>query len=209
MVNVSCFLDDILVTGATEEEHIETLKMVCDKLKKAGLTISLYKCDFLNEAMQYLGFRISTKVLMKSESKFAAIREATRPNNVREVRIFLGMVNYYGKFIPNAARMAKTLIYNFLKENVKFNWSKQCKNAFNQIKNIIISDLILVHFDPGLPLVVICNASRTEVTTVLSHRMKSGEERPICFASRTLTKAEKKYPTCHLEALAIFWATNK
>ena len=119
-----------------------------------------------------------------------AITEAPPPCNVQEVKAFLGLVNYYSKFVENMSSKAGALYY-LLKSNSKFTWGKAQEVAFNRIKESMLSNNVLVHYNTELELVVACDASPVGLGAVLSHRFSDGTEKPIAFASRTLTECEK------------------
>ena len=101
--HVSIYLDDILVTGTSKAEHLETLDQVLNRLETAGLRLKQSKCAFMLESVNYLGHKISEKGLQPTEDKIRAITEASPPTNVSQLRSFLGLINYYGKFFPNLA----------------------------------------------------------------------------------------------------------
>ncbi|CAI5686860.1 unnamed protein product [Oreochromis niloticus] len=106
---VAVYLDDILVTGKTEEEHLRNLEQVLKKLSEAGLRLKRSKCVFQAPSVTYLGHRISAKGLSPLEEKVRAVKEAPSPKNVAELRSFLGLVNYYGKFLPDLSSMLAPL----------------------------------------------------------------------------------------------------
>jgi hypothetical protein len=103
MKNVINFLDDILITGPTKKEHLETLEKVLKKLDEAGLTVKKEKCKFFQDEVEYLGHIIDKNGLRKTKDKISAITEAPQPKTVTQVRSFCGMVNYYSRFVPNLA----------------------------------------------------------------------------------------------------------
>ncbi|GFV74570.1 transposon Tf2-9 polyprotein [Trichonephila clavipes] len=138
--------------------------------------------------------RIDSKGLHKTDEKISAVVNAPVPRNVHEVKSFLGLVNFYGKFCENLATIANPLNNLTKKKNVRFLWSKDCQVAFEQIKKEICSPKILVHYDPSLPLTLASDASPVGIGCVLSHVYPDGSERPIAFASRTLTGSEKNTP---------------
>ena len=119
-----------------------------------------------------------------------------------ELRSFIGLVNYYGKFLPDLATTLTTL-YDLLRATKKWSWRKEQEESFREIKDLLKSSRVLIHFDDSLPLTLSCDASSYGVGAVLAHRLSSGEERPIGFASWTLTVAEKKYSQLEKEALAL------
>src|SRR5204862_209778 len=131
-----------------------------------------------------------------------------RPENVSELRTFLGLANYYNKFIKDLATLLHPL-NQLLRKGNPFNWSPSCEKSYRKIKEMITSVDVLVNFDPCLPLVLATDAPPVGVGAVLSHRYSDGTDRPIAFASRSLTKAEQRYPQIDKEALGIYWGLKK
>ena len=205
---VCVYLDDILITGSTEEEHLQHLDDVLTRLSKAGLTLKKSKCAYLLKSVEYLGHTISKEGLHTSDSKVRAVLEAPAPRDVSELRSFLGLVNYYGKFLPDLASELAPL-YKLLQKQRRWKWGPDQEAAFSHVKDLLRSSQVLVHFDDKLPLVLSCDASPYGLGAVLSHRMENGDERPICYASRTLTDAEKRYSQLDKEALAIIFGVKK
>ncbi len=118
------------------------------------------------------------------QEKVKAIKEAPEPKNLAELRAFLGIVNYYGKFLPHLSTTLKPL-YNLLSKQAKFIWgSLQAKKA----KKALQADSLLVHYDSAKPLVLSCDASPYGLGAVLSHVMDNGEERPIAYMSCILAE---------------------
>ena len=107
--NVFCYLDDILITGATQIEHLSNLEQVLQRLLKYGVRAKKAKCAFLEDSVEYLGHRIDAQGLHTTAKKVEAITEAPQPRNVAELRLFLGLLHYYGKFIPNLSSMLTPL----------------------------------------------------------------------------------------------------
>ena len=138
--------------------------------------------------MDYLGHTISREGLRTSDEKVQAILRAPAPKNVAKLQSFLGLVNNYGKFLPNLATVLSPLYLLFQK---KQEWTQNSdqEEAFRKVKELLKSSRVLVHFDSTLPIILSCDASPYGVGAVLSHKMPDGE-RPIAFASRTLTAAE-------------------
>ena len=205
---VCVYIDDILVTGHTEAEHLEHLAEVMSRLAKAGMRLKKSKCYFMLPSVDYLGHTISAEGLHTSEAKVQGILNAPTPRDVTELRSFLGLVNYYGKFLPD---LASTLapMYTLLQKQKKWSWDRSQDKAFQQVKQLLLSSRVLIHFDDRLPLVLACDASPYGVGAVLSHKLPDGTERPVGFASRSLTSAERRYSQLDKEALAIIFGVKK
>ena len=143
-----------------------------------------------------------------ADSKVEAVLRAPAPTNIATLRSFLGLVNYYGKFIPTLATTLAPL-YSLLQKSKRWSWGKSQAEAFDKVKKLLLSSRVLVHFDDSLPLTLSCDASPYGIGAVLSHTMPNGDERPVSFASRTLAETEKKYAQLEKEALAIVYAVRK
>ena len=206
--SVICYIDDILLTGPSTEEHLQTLSRVLRTLEEAGLRLNKFKCEFLQPSIEYLGHIIDEQGIHPTEEKVRAIKEAPTPTNVTELRSFLGMLTYYSKFLPNLSAQLSPL-YTLLGKNVAWFWDAPQEEAFVQAKEALLSDSLLVHFDPNKPLVLACDASQYGIGAVLSHAMEDGSERPIAYTSRTLNPAEKRYSQLDKEALAIVSGVKK
>lgn len=202
------FMDDIVVTGKDRKEHLENLRAVFDRLQKAGLKLNLKKCKFFQSQIKYVGHIIDKEGLKKDPAKTEAVVKMAHPVNQTETKAFIGMISYYGRFIPNLSSILDPL-YKLLKKGVHFKWTKDCENAFKKAKELILSDNTLAYFDQKIPLKLICDASGVGLGAVLVHVYPDGSERPISFASRTLTKAEENYSVIHKEALSIFWGVKR
>ena len=125
---VVCYIDDILVTGETKEQHLDRLEQVLRRLHEYGLRLKLKKCDILKPAVEYLGHGVDEQGLHALQSKVKAIVEGPEPKNVQELPSFLGLLNYYSKFIRNLASILHPL-NRLLQQDVKWKWSKECSKA--------------------------------------------------------------------------------
>ena len=206
--HVSVYLDDILVTGRDESDHLHNLHLVLQRLDEAGLTLKKSKCKFAVPTVEYLGHVIDEHGLHPSESKVRAIRNAPTPTNVTELKSFLGLLNYYHKFLPDLATLLAPL-HQLLRKDTKWMWTERQEEAFIKAKSLLHSDSLLVHYDETKPLIIACDASSYGLGAILSHRMDDGSELPVAFASRTLSSAEKRYSQLEKEALAIIFAVRK
>lgn len=124
-----------------------------------------------------------------------------------KLQSYLGLLNYYGKFIPNLSTELKDL-YNLLRKEVKYKWSSACQTAFEKSKKLLLQNKVLTLYDPSKPIVVAADASPFGVGAILSHVI-DGVENPVLYASSTLSPAEKNYSQIHREALAIIFAVQQ
>ena len=200
--HVCVYLDDILVTGNTDDEHLRTLEEVLGRLEAAGLRLKRNKCAFMLPSVEYLGHTISADGLRPSQKKVRAIMQAPKPHNVSQLRAFLGLVNYYGKFLP---QLSSTLapLYRLLEKRNKWNWGPAQDRAFQAAKSQLTSSCLLVRYDPQKEIVLSYDASPYGLGAVLSHRMEDGSEKPAAFASRYLSPAEKKYSQLEKEGYIV------
>lgn len=205
---VFCYLDDIIITGRTMEEHLERLVAVLKKLVEFGLKANREKCKFLRSFVEYLGHVISAEGLHQSPKKVKAITEMPKPQDVTQLRAFLGMVQYYAKFLPDLATHLAPL-HRLLQKDVKWSWGAEEEASFRVVKEMLLQDKVLMHYDPDLPLILATDSSSYGVGAVLSHRTTEGEERPIAYASRSLSDTEKKYSQIEKEALSLVWGVKK
>jgi hypothetical protein len=180
---------------------------VLKRLAEHNVKVNQEKCSFLAENVQYLGHVLTAAGRQPIPEKVSAIRNATEPKDVSELRTFLGMVNYYGAYLPDLATILSPL-NRLLRNDVPWKWTKECQKSFESVKSSLTSDRVLTHYDPSQPLILACDASPDGVGVVLSHLLGQ-EEHPIAFASRTLTKAEKGYSQIEKEGLGIVYGVKK
>ena len=205
---VICYLDDILVTGSTPQEHLQNLAVVLERLSQHGIRLKEKKCSFMQDSVDYLGHHIDAQGIRTSPSKVEAITKAPAPNNVTQLRSFLGMVNYYGKFLHNLSSQLHPL-HALLKHGTKWHWSEECDRVFKQVKTKLSETPVLMHYDPKLPIRLAGDASNYRIGTVLSHVDAKGQEHPIAFVSRTLSQCEKNYSQVEKEALSLIFGIRK
>ena len=205
---VAVYLDDILVSGETETDHLANLDTVLTRMKEAGLRLRRSKCTFMQEAVEYLGHRVDAQGLHPVQKKVKAIAEAPAPTNVTELKSYLGLLNYYGRFLPNLSTLLAPL-HELLRQDVRWNWKRKQEEAFQNSKALLNSAEVLVHYSADRELILSCDASPYGVGAVLSHRMEDGGERPLGFMSRTLAPAEKGYSQLDKEGLAVMFGIRK
>ncbi|XP_030286082.1 uncharacterized protein K02A2.6-like [Sparus aurata] len=206
--HVTCFLDDILITAGSREEHLCKLEEVLSRLEKYNVKVKKSKCKFMTDTVEYLGHIVDSEGLHPTEEKVKAIVNAPSPTNITELRSFLGLLNYYGRFMQNLSMQLRPL-HELLKRECVWEWTSECEAAFKSAKQQLLQSTLVVHYDTRKPLKLACDASPYGVGAVISHVMENGEEKPIAFASRTLSEAESKYAQIEKEALSIIFGVKK
>ena len=191
-----------------DADHLNNLAAVLQRLQQHGLRLKLPKCDFMKPTVDYLGHLIDSEGLHATSEKLKAIVDAPTPKNITELRSFLGLLNYYGKFLPNLSTLLHPL-NNLLRHDCKWKWTTECEKAFQQAKNLLVSSKVLAHYNPAQPIKLAAYASAYGVGAVISHVLPNGNEKSIAFASRTLTPAERNYAQIEKEAFALIFGVKK
>ena len=207
MDKVCCRIDDILIR-TEPHEHLQVLDEVLTRLEKQGILAKRSKCEFMVPSVEFLGYRVDREGRHPTDEKIAAIKGAPSPKNVAELCSYLGLLNYYGNFIPSLSTLLQPL-HELLRKGVKWAWTEECEKAFVRSKSELVADKVLVPYDEKRKLILMCHASPYGVRAVISHIMDDGEERLIAFASRTLTKSERNYSQIEKEALGIVFGVRK
>lgn len=198
---VYVYLDDVIIYGKSFFEHNKTLCHVMLLLRDHGLQLKISKCNFYAKQFDYLGYIISKDGLKPNPRKVQVIGEFPRPKNTRQIQSFLGMINYYRRFIKDFAKLAKPLTI-LCKQDQPFIWTETTQISFDKLKQILCNDIILSLPDFTQLFYVTTDASDVAIGAVLSQ----GElpyDRPIHFFSRTLNEAQRRYSTIQKELLAI------
>ena len=207
--DVICYIDDILVTGTSEEEHLQNITKVLDKFKEYGVRVKQDKCKFMSASVKYLGHRIDPDGIHAMDSELEAIREAPTPQNIQELYSFLGLLNYYASFIPKLSSLIHPL-NRLLHHDTRWKWTKDCKWLSMKPKQDCYHPTCwYIMIDPTLPVRMAGDASPYGIGAVLSHVMQNGVEQPIAFASRTLSTSESNYAQLEKEALALIFGVRK
>ena len=152
--NVCVYIDDILVSGKNDADHLHNLEQVLARLTSAGITLKRSKCIFATTSLEYLGHIIDSNGLHPSPTKVQAIQEAPAPTNLTELRAFLGLANYYHKFLPNLSDVLAPL-HSLLCKGTKWTWTDPQQTAFDEVKQLLQSSSLLVHYDSEKPLLIL------------------------------------------------------
>lgn len=178
---MQCYLDNIIVTGKDDSDHLQNLQRVLTRLCEYGQRANKEKCEFKSR-ISYCGHVIDKDDLHKSQDKIEAVLNAPHPQNVSQLRSYLGLVNYSHKFLPNLPTVLHPL-NTLLQTRTQWKWSNSCEQAFQKTKMLITSDVVLTHFNPSMPIRLACDASPYVIGMVLSHKFPEGTEKTIAFAS--------------------------
>ena len=170
--------------------------------------MKLKKCEFMRTSVTYLGHKIDEAGIHPLPNKVQAIKDAPTPESVSKLKSYLGMLMYYGKFLPNLSLTLHPL-YHLLKKDVPWEWGPDQQKAFQASKEMLTSDKFLAHLDPSLPLTLACDASRYGIGAVLAHKMPDGSEKPVGYASHTLTASEYNYSQLEKEGLSCIYGIKK
>lgn len=199
---VVVYLDDILIYSETLEEHTAHVKKVLQKLEAAGISLKLEKCAFDQQEVHFLGFIIGVNGISMDPIKVAAIKDWATPKTVLDIQVFLGLANFYRRFVKNYSKIASPLTA-LLKKNAKFVWSAAADAAFNDLKSRLMTGPILRHYDHTKASVVEPDASDYAIGAVISQYDDAGVLHPVAYYSRKLLPAEMNYQIYDKELLAI------
>ena len=209
------YLDDIIVFSVMPEEHIETLRCVFKNLSAAGLRFKPSKCEFFKPRMTYLGHIVSKDgIKTEKKKKVIAIQEWPIPKTVVEVCSCLGFTNYYHKFISKYAQIAQPINQLVFGENANrkkalVEWSEECQEAFNKLKQLYSQTPILAYANYKKPLKLHTDTSENGLGAVLYQKQDDGTDHVIEYASQTSSKSEKNYDAHKLEFLALKWPVTE
>ena len=184
------YIDDICIFSRTLDEHLTHIEMVMHKLEKANIKINQDKCKWIAEKVKLLGHIVSGTGIEMNPEKTKCINDRKAPSNVKEVQQFLGICNYYRKFIKGFAEIAVPL-YNLLKIENKWNWTDECQKAFETLKVKLTSYPVLRQPDMGRMFSIFTDASIDAVGAVLSQTDDDGNEYVVAYASKTFKSHEK------------------
>ena len=198
------YIDDILVASTNETQHYIDLQQVLDRLAKYGLKINLEKCDFLQSSISFLGHNITASGASPLPHKVQALIDFPRPTTVKQMRQYLGMLNFYRRFIPRTAHTQAPL--NSVcsgKDKQEIKWTSEMTRAFEQSKKEIANATLLAHPRYNAPLSISTDASDHALGGVV-HQLVNHHLQPLGFYSRKLTPTERRYSAYDRELLALF-----
>ena len=201
------YIDDILIFSNSFEEHLAHVKLVLDTLKAANLRAKASKCKWFQTDVEYLGFRLTGDGILPQETKTEVIRNAAPPRNRKEIRSFMGLANYYRRFVKNFAQIAKP-INDLLRNDTPFRWTKEQQHAFDTIKQCLTSAILLSYpiYGKDIPFYLDTDASNEGQGSVLSQIIISVERPLACWSSGWKTAEQAGYPAIDKELHTIMRA---
>ena len=195
------YLDDCIVLGKTFDDHLRNLEDVFQRFREAGLKLKPSKCQFFRKEVTYLGFTINTGGVLPDPSNTEKVASWPRPHSPTEVRSFIGLASFYRRFIRNFSKIAAPLT-NLTHKGAKFNWTEECDNAFDTLKQALVNPPLLAYPDFTKEFILSTDASLTAIGAVLS-QVQEGTERVVAYFSQMLTTAQQKWSTYDRELWAI------
>ena len=201
------YLDDLLVMGETMD-MMDKLDKVLRRLKENGIRLKKNKCESNLQEVRYLDWLVTSSQLKPIPEKMEAIQKLHNLKDVPILRSLLGAVGYYSQLLLHLATTLAPL-YELLKKGVKWQWTRACKETVNKVKQMLTSDLVVVKYDPKLPVKLVTDTSEVGIGATLMQVWPRNVERPVAYASRILTPTEKKYRIVEKEAVAVSYGIRR
>ncbi|EXX64785.1 gag-pol fusion protein [Rhizophagus irregularis DAOM 197198w] len=202
---VLVYLDDVIIYSKTFKDHIQHLKEVLNRIRKANLRLKAEKCHFAAAEHQFLGHVVGKEGVKPDPEKVNKMVNYPEPQNIRELRKVLGLFSYYRRFIKDFAKVADPM-YKLLKKDAPYEWTNLQQKAFENLRDKLTTAPIVQYPDFSKPFFLYTDASTIGLDAVLAQKIDD-QEHVITYASRTLIPAEKNYAITELECLAI-WLLN-
>ena len=197
------WLDDIIIVAkGSAEKHEAEIKETMKKLEEAGYRLNPKKCEFFQKEAEWIGHKIDQNGIRSLQNKLEAITKIEIPKNEKELKSFLGAIQYLSKYIENLSAQTDVL-RKLLKKQNNWEWTEEHTNAFNNLKKLITQLPYLAHYNPKSENILTTDASTKGLGATLWQKRKDGNLKPIGFASRFLSDTEKKYAIIELELLAV------
>jgi cleavage and polyadenylation specificity factor subunit 1 len=201
---VFIYLDDVIVGSRSEEEHVRHLHLVFTRLQQYGLVLNMDKCQFGVQEVEFLGHDISSAGAKPLDRHVQAIRRFPKPVDAKQLQRFLGLVNFYRRFIPGAAGILRPLSDALRGQGrSKWQWSPTMEAAFEKGKEAVCRATQLAHPDPEAEISLAADASDTHIGAVLQQKTAAGWQ-PLSFYSKKLSATEERYSAFDRELWAVF-----
>jgi len=201
---IKWFMDDIVIHSTSVESHLKQLRRLFNRLREVNIKLNAEKCTWLENKIKLLGHVVSNGKIEMDNEKLSVIRNRLKPSNVKQVQQFLGLCNYYRRFIKDFANISKPL-YSLLSKDVPFVWSDSCEEAFLKLKDALTSYPVLRSPVKERIFTIYTDASGYALGAVLTQVDDNGNEYVCEYASRLLTKSEINYSITNKECLAVIF----
>ena len=201
-------IDDVIIHAPTMETLVKRLRQVFERCRQYNLKLNKGKCEFGVSQISILGHVVSANGIQPDPAKTEAIKATTPPDNVSDLRSFLGTCGYVAKFIPNYAHLVEPLRKLTRKEQ-KWSWGNEQTKAFEALKKSLSREPVLACFRLDAPTFVVTDASPVGLGAILLQDQGAGQRKPIAYISRSLTSTERRYSQIEREALGCVWAVER
>ncbi|GAU51810.1 hypothetical protein TSUD_415980 [Trifolium subterraneum] len=206
---IEVYVDDMIVKSGTEEEHVEYLSKMFQRVRKYRLRLNPNKCTFGVRSGKLLGFIVSQKGIEVDPDKVRAIREMPAPQTEKQVRGFLGRLNYISRFISHMTATCGP-IFKLLRKNQGIVWTEDCQKAFDSIKEYLMEPPILTPPVEGRPLIMYLTVLEDSMGCVLGQQDETGrKEHAIYYLSKKFTDCESRYTMLEKTCCALAWAAKR
>ena len=200
------YLDDVLIYGKDFMEQIQRIEAVLQKIELAGLKLKPSKCHLLKNKVAFLGHILTSEGVQTNQDNINKILSWEMPTTVKEVQSFLGMTNYYRRFIQNYSTLVRPMI-DLTKKGHKFQWTSSCQAAFTKLKKLLTDSPIMSHPQDSGNFILDTDACDVSIGAVLS-QIQDGTEKVIAYGSKSLDKCRRNYCVTDRELLAVRYFTE-
>lgn len=200
--NISAYIDDVIIPCSSIDDSLRKLRLVFERFRHYGLTLSPKKCRFLQSQIKYLGHVVDKDSLRPIPDNLNSIEHFPTPTSLKKLRRFNGLAGYYRDFIENFSEIMYPLT-ELTKNKTKFKWTSDAQKAFDFIKSKLLSDVMLKHPNFNEPFFLNTDASKIAVGGALLQKDENNVLRPISYFSHKLKPHEQKWPAIQLETYAI------
>lgn len=200
------YIDDVLIVAGTREDAYERLDRVFNVLIEAGFSFNMAKCAFMKPSVEYLGYKVENGELRANPRRIEALAALPPPQSVTQLRQFIGLSSYFRQFVPQFSEHMKPL-YLLTSKNNQFEWEQKHEQVRQKIISTLVSDSVLIIYDPQYPVELHTDASSMGYGAILMHKV-NGKPRVIEYYSKCTSAAESKYHSYELATLAVFNAVK-
>lgn len=201
------YMDDLIIIGFSEENHLNNIRSVFEICRKYNLKLNPAKCEFFRTEISFLGHICTDKGLKADPKKLLAVEKYPKPTDKDSVKRFVAFANYYRRFVPNFAELAKPLT-NLTKKRSKFIWNTEAENSFQTLRQALLHSPILKYPDFEKEFKIIVDASDFACGAVLTQNY-DGMDMPITYISRAFKKGELNKPPIEKELLGVHFAITQ